>query len=79
MKGNEMKERLRQRLEDLQAEYEKGRKTLEDLESQAGRVRAAMLRISGAIQVLKEELTHDGEEEAVNGEVFARPETHSSL
>ena len=51
-----METRLRQRLEQLRSEYEKGRKTLEDLEAQAQNVRATMLRISGAVQVLQEEL-----------------------
>ena len=51
-----METRLRQRLEQLRAEYDKGRKTLEDLEAQAQNVRATMLRISGAVQVLQEEL-----------------------
>jgi len=48
--------RFRQRLEELRAEYEKGKKTLDELESQASSVRATLLRISGAIQVLQEEL-----------------------
>lgn len=51
-----METRLRQRLEELRAEYEKGKKTVEDLEGQAANVRATLLRISGAIQVLQEEL-----------------------
>ena len=51
-----MEARLRQRLEQLQAEYEKGKKTLEDLEGQATNLRTTLLRISGAIQVLQEEL-----------------------
>jgi predicted nuclease with TOPRIM domain len=51
-----METRLRQRLEQLRSEYEKGRKTLEDLEAQAANVRDTMLRISGAVQVLQEEL-----------------------
>jgi len=51
-----METRLRQRLEQLRAEYEKGKKSIDELESQAGNVRATLLRISGAIQVLQEEL-----------------------
>lgn len=51
-----METRLRQRLADLQAEYEKGRRTLDELETQAANVRATLLRISGAVQVLQEEL-----------------------
>ena len=51
-----METRLRQRLEELRAEYEKGKKTVEELEGQVANVRATLLRISGAIQVLQEEL-----------------------
>jgi uncharacterized coiled-coil protein SlyX len=53
---SDMETRFRHRLEELRAEYEKGKKTLEELESQAANVRATLLRISGAIQVLQEEL-----------------------
>jgi len=51
-----METRLRQRLAELRVEYEKGRKTLDELESQAANVRATLLRIGGAVQVLEEEL-----------------------
>jgi uncharacterized coiled-coil protein SlyX len=53
---SDMETRFRHRLDELRAEYEKGKKTLEELESQAANVRATLLRISGAIQVLQEEL-----------------------
>lgn len=48
--------RLRERLEALQAEHGKGRQALQELESQAASVRATLLRISGAVQVLQESL-----------------------
>jgi predicted nuclease with TOPRIM domain len=51
-----MEPRLRQRLETLREEYEKGQGALQDLESQTANLRATLLRISGAIQVLQEEL-----------------------
>jgi len=51
-----METRLRQRLETLRSEYEKGQKTLGELEGQVTNLRATLLRISGAIQVLQEEL-----------------------
>jgi predicted nuclease with TOPRIM domain len=51
--------RVRQRLEELRAEYEKGQRTLQDLESQAGSLRATLLRISGAVQALEETLEED--------------------
>jgi len=56
----DMEMRFRQRLDELRAEYEKGKKTLEELEAQAANVRATLLRISGAIQVLQEELEGKG-------------------
>jgi predicted nuclease with TOPRIM domain len=53
---SEMEPRLRQRLAELRAEYEKGQDTLKDLEGQAANLRATLLRISGAVQVLQETL-----------------------
>ena len=51
-----MKERLEQRLQELKAEYESGQQMLADLESRQVELRATLMRISGAIQVLEEEL-----------------------
>ncbi|WP_017718385.1 hypothetical protein [Kamptonema formosum] len=51
-----MKEQLEQRLQSLKSEYEAGQKMLSDLEAQQASVRQTLLRISGAIQVLEEEL-----------------------
>ncbi len=51
-----MKERLEQRLQELKAEYESGQQMLADLESRQAELRATLMRISGAIQVLEEEL-----------------------
>jgi len=51
--------RVRQRLDELRAEYEKGQRTLQELESQAGSLRATLLRISGAVQALEETLEDD--------------------
>lgn len=70
-----MRERLQARLEELKAEYGKGQTTLEELEAKISSVRTTMLRISGAIQVLEEELRHAGAspvravEESVSPEV----------
>lgn len=52
-----MRDRLEARLKDLKAEFEKGQQQLSDLESQSAALRNMLLRISGAIQVLEEELT----------------------
>lgn len=51
-----MKAQLTKRLEDLKAEYEAGQNKLVEFETQATNLRNALLRISGAIQVLEEEL-----------------------
>lgn len=48
--------RLRQRMETLRAEYEQGKKAIQELEAQAASLQTTLLRISGAIQVLQEEL-----------------------
>jgi predicted nuclease with TOPRIM domain len=55
----DIESRVRQRLEELRAEYEKGQRTLQDLENQAGTLRATLLRISGAVQALQETLDED--------------------
>ncbi len=59
-----MREQLEQRLKQLKAEYEAGQKALADLQSKEANLRATMLRISGAIEVLEEELAHIGEQPA---------------
>jgi uncharacterized coiled-coil protein SlyX len=61
-----MRERLEQRLQELKTEFGKGEQTLQELEEQVATVRQTLLRISGAIQVLEEEL---GEAEQPDGTV----------
>jgi predicted nucleic acid-binding Zn-ribbon protein len=51
-----MQEQLTNRLKELKAEFEAGQKKLAEVEGQASDLRTTMLRISGAIQVLEEEL-----------------------
>jgi hypothetical protein len=58
-------ERLAARLAELRVEFEKGERTLSDLETQTANVRATLLRISGAIQVLEELSQADRGEVAV--------------
>ncbi len=65
-----MKERLQKRLESLKAEYEAGQKMLADIEAQQQNLQQTLLRISGAIQVIEEELA-DSEE---NGNPPSEPE-----
>jgi uncharacterized coiled-coil protein SlyX len=51
-----MRERLEQRLQELKTEFGKGEQTLQELDEQVATVRQTLLRISGTIQVLEEEL-----------------------
>ncbi len=55
-RGKIMRQQLEQRLEQLKAEFESGQKLLADLDAKRANVREKMLCISGAIQVLDEEL-----------------------
>lgn len=61
-----MKEQVKERIEQLKAEYESGQKMLADLETQASNLRTTMLRISGAIQILEELITKTEEEENIS-------------
>ena len=56
-----MKTRLTQRLKELQSEYESGQKMLMDLENQRENLNQTLLRISGAVQVLQEEINNFSE------------------
>jgi predicted nuclease with TOPRIM domain len=47
---------MNERLEKLRAEFARGQERLSQLEAEAAQLRQTMLRISGAIQVLEEEL-----------------------
>jgi predicted nuclease with TOPRIM domain len=51
-----MRAQLTQRLQQLQAEFSAGQKMLADLEAKQAHLQQTLLRISGAIQVLEEEL-----------------------
>lgn len=54
-----MREQLEQRLAVLKSEYETGQRMLGELEARQAQLRETLLRISGAIQVLEEELGHE--------------------
>ena len=54
-----MREQLAQRLDELKVEYEAGQKMLAELEAKQANLKETLLRISGAIQVLEEELSQN--------------------
>jgi hypothetical protein len=54
-----MKEQLSERLEELRAELKSGQQMEADLQDRLAQLRATLLRISGAIQVLEELLAQD--------------------
>ena len=51
-----MKEQLQQRLQALRTEFESGQRMLAETEAKQASLGETLLRISGAIQVLEEEL-----------------------
>ena len=51
-----MQEQLEQRLSQLKAEFESGQKMLAELDARRANLGETLTRISGAIQVLEEEL-----------------------
>jgi predicted nuclease with TOPRIM domain len=61
-----MKQQLEQRLKELRAEFDSGQKTLGELEIKQANLRNTLLRISGAIQVLEEELAKESQPESVS-------------
>jgi uncharacterized coiled-coil protein SlyX len=75
-----VEERVQARLSELRAEYARGEQTLADLEAQVANVRATMLRISGAIQVLEELTapTGNGEREVSRISMETRVEVPST-
>lgn len=52
-----MRDQIERRLQELRHEYEAGTKLLSELESRRANIQATLTRISGAIQVLEEELS----------------------
>jgi len=54
-----MNEQLEERLKTLEGEYEQGKKMLAELEMREGALRNSLLRIAGAIQVLREFVPRD--------------------
>ncbi|VVB91310.1 Uncharacterised protein [uncultured archaeon] len=76
-----MKQQLENRLKELRSEFESGQKALADFEIKQTNLRNTLLRISGAIQVLEEELAKESKVEPGNSgqsEVFPEPE-HNNM
>ena len=63
MLGVFMNQQLEQRLREPRVEYASGEKALDDLENKQASLKNTLLRISGAIRVLEEELSNDGKQE----------------
>jgi len=56
-----MREQLEERLVSLKSELEAGERVLADLEARRASLTKTLLRISGAVQVLEEELAKAGQ------------------
>ena len=67
-----MKAKLEKRLQALQNEFEAGQKMLADMEAKQANLRDTLLRLSGAIQVLQEELGQGEENGAENGKASSK-------
>jgi len=63
-----MKQQLEQRLKELKTEFEAGQKMLAELGAKRANLQESMLRISGAIQVLEEELAPEAKPEKRSNE-----------
>jgi predicted nuclease with TOPRIM domain len=63
-----MKEQLENRLTELKREFELGQNKLREIETEEATLRQTLLRISGAIQVLDEELKRAAGDEPQAGE-----------
>ncbi len=68
------KQSIEDRLKALQSEFASGQKLLAELETRQSNTRAALLRISGAIQVL-EEVLGQGKKGSVGEALQPDPET----
>lgn len=58
-RNGDIGENLQTRLDELKAEHERGQQMLQQAEAEANELRAQLLRISGAIQVLEELIDPD--------------------
>jgi prefoldin subunit 5 len=63
----DQRDQIEERLQALNAEYEAGQKMLAELEQKRAAITSTMLRIEGAIQVLKELQGAAADPAAANG------------
>lgn len=61
-----MKKQLEQRIEELKLEFESGQQVMAGLENKQFNLNRMLLRISGAIQVLEEELKKVNDTEKIH-------------
>jgi prefoldin subunit 5 len=59
-----MNEQIEKRLRTLEEEYQSGRRMLAELEAKEAALKSSLLRISGAIQVLREFVPAEAQEPA---------------
>ncbi len=74
-----MRGQLLRRLEELKREFTEGQKRASDLEQQQATLHQTLLRISGAIQVLEEELRAQPQDAAFNNETLIRDAAPADL
>ena len=63
-----MSEQLKRRLAELESEYESGQKMLAELDARRQNLTTTLLRIEGAMQVLRELLGREGGSESAPGD-----------
>lgn len=68
-----MRDQLETRLRELKTEFEIGQNKLAELETQTVNLRNMLLRISGAIQVLEEELSKEAQPRESGEAELTRP------
>jgi len=61
-----MKEKLEKRLAELKVEFESGKKVMAEYDAKQADLRDTLLRISGAIQILEEEISKENETDDTN-------------
>lgn len=71
-----IEQQLKQRLKDLKGEFETGQEMLAEVEAKRTSLQESLLRISGAIQVLEEEVAKLGQ---LSGSDDEQPEKKNEI